>query len=1277
MSEISSPSSLPFQVNRPQAHFGVNDRMQIMETPEKPSNTSFISDNPLIADGPSALIFSQSKTEKPLESAKGNQDNKKSLNYQSVGTKSKPLNITYYKDSTWLGILSIVIAYILTDMQKKPRAFKIGLFSIFIVVGFLVLMQSAIQISPLVFLKISENQIGDTDVILTPIPASNDSRLQDSSFNSNPLNSLRLLNGPFMEGLCDKVSEMMGCSPRWVLFGDAINEQTNEKLRVFVLAFDYLKEKSIGLGRNLIAPEISGNESYLTYSTVKSLGLGDNVRLKIDVINALISQGFFTIGNDSASNKTKEEQTQDLKDSIKGQLRNYLALTGANVTQNTTVNTDILKTNANDLSNFIKKSGLPMDVSVSKYPNLEKLIANNLNLPSNFFQNNVFDLNNFTDLLDSADSLPSNTTFSTNSTFEAFLDVIISALNLTDTFVIKANISNPQGKWTEALGNVLAFDYHYITTILVNSIFEALKQSPDPILKSLIPTTGFQTFIQNTVNSFDIRQYTVSENIVVKNRMKIYTDQNTIDGFFIDLTNKYFKLIGKDYPATANIPLATAVEGVLLIKSFLDSVFTSAVFILILLSMLLIYSLMLSNIDEKTYEFGMLRALGFRNSSLINLLLIQGLMYALPAMAFGFLFSYLVNNMVYFLLFDFASESSDYALHYTAIIIGFLLGILMPLISNIFPIFRALSKTLRDSLDLYHRVINIMAVRIMKLEKLGISFSQFINSLTLIIIGITTYYFAPLAFVQQNVALFLAIMNIVLIFLILGFTIFVNLFQTLFEKALLWLVLWGADRKLKPLIHKNMKAHDTRNAKTALMYTICIAFLIFAGTGFSLQTNVIENSLKLELGSDIVVEDETYGLDESSLRDYLANYMQKYPNNIDQYSFTSFPLDKMPAIDKPDFSPLSHYPSKSCNIMGVEQNYLQSGFEKYYLPTEYDSTVSYPTLSNELKDGFSSLFTLAGTDPISLSEDPFNITTNSDARPINASSGLNETLLMIIPEGARAGLAIDTNTPGVLLFGDRGYKVRIRNMARKVPGFGFKFSSYQTIVSKLWVAISMEQMEKLMKSEWRFNIDRQADITKFYETNPKNMSHGILKAKLMIRFKRPLDWLERTELSNGLRNYFLNDLTMLYDTQGLVDASQQAFYFINLFYLIVAVISIVLSFFLILVSFISNVKENSWEFGVLRAIGLNKFQMTRLYMYEAGVLTMASGILGTMVGIVVAVTLVMQFLLFTELPFEFLFPTDIFCVTFFLGFVTALGGSYYAVKEIRDKPIANITKGLI
>lgn len=48
----------------------------------------------------------------------------------------------------------------------------------------------------------------------------------------------------------------------------------------------------------------------------------------------------------------------------------------------------------------------------------------------------------------------------------------------------------------------------------------------------------------------------------------------------------------------------------------------TSVFLLIILSVILIYSLMLGDVDDKTYEFGMLRALGLKENSLISLILI-------------------------------------------------------------------------------------------------------------------------------------------------------------------------------------------------------------------------------------------------------------------------------------------------------------------------------------------------------------------------------------------------------------------------------------------------------------------------------------------------------------------------------------------------------------------------------------------------------------------------------------------------------------------------------
>jgi len=48
----------------------------------------------------------------------------------------------------------------------------------------------------------------------------------------------------------------------------------------------------------------------------------------------------------------------------------------------------------------------------------------------------------------------------------------------------------------------------------------------------------------------------------------------------------------------------------------------------------------------------------------------------------------------------------------SSIVLAFLIGLVMPVVSNILPIKRALSRTLKDSLDLYHRVNDQLSVSV-------------------------------------------------------------------------------------------------------------------------------------------------------------------------------------------------------------------------------------------------------------------------------------------------------------------------------------------------------------------------------------------------------------------------------------------------------------------------------------------------------------------------------------------------------------------------------------
>ena len=443
---------------------------------------------------------------------------------------------------------------------------------------------------------------------------------------------------------------------------------------------------------------------------------------------------------------------------------------------------------------------------------------------------------------------------------------------------------------------------------------------------------------------------------MAKDRTKIYTSEDNIEKHFLSLSNKYFKAIGKDFPSKAIVPISTVISALFILKNFLDSVFASAIFLLLLLSILLIYSLMLSDVEEKTYEFGMLRALGFKKKSLISLLLIQALLFGFSGLVIGLIFSFICNSFIASRIFDFTLEQTNFQLHWSAIIMGFALGIFMPIISNIVPITRALSKTLKDSLDLYHRVINEMTVQVLRLEKLGISFSQFVISITLISTGIITYYFAPLAFVYRNFALFLAIMNMILILMILGFTILASLLQGMFEYLLvkLFILIAKRDKALESVVLKNMSSHKKRNTKTTLMFCIAISFLIFAGAGLKLQTKGIENSMRMSVGADLTVNlspGEKTGLKEYELRNFLENYKKSNPGNLGSYSFGSFSLSDLPYISESDLSPLSGYPKADADIQGIDEDFPNSIDQKFYLPIEYDN-LNYQKLSGGKKNGF-------------------------------------------------------------------------------------------------------------------------------------------------------------------------------------------------------------------------------------------------------------------------------------------------------------------------------------
>lgn len=100
------------------------------------------------------------------------------------------------------------------------------------------------------------------------------------------------------------------------------------------------------------------------------------------------------------------------------------------------------------------------------------------------------------------------------------------------------------------------------------------------------------------------------------------------------------------------------------------------------------------------------------------------------------------------------------------------------------------------------------------------------------------------------------------------------------------------------IIQKNMEGHRKRNEKTTVMYSIALAFLIFSGTGFKLQTVTIGDVLSSSIAADlkVVAAQGDPPLNEAGLKEFMISYNEKFPGNIGGYTFVTPPLNRLPTI---------------------------------------------------------------------------------------------------------------------------------------------------------------------------------------------------------------------------------------------------------------------------------------------------------------------------------------------------------------------------------------------
>lgn len=286
--------------------------------------------------------------------------------------------------------------------------------------------------------------------------------------------------------------------------------------------------------------------------------------------------------------------------------------------------------------------------------------------------------------------------------------VPLSSLVLEQEVVLAEEVGDPEGKWPTLYGNVAVLEMKHFGTYLQRAISDLLGVVVSAGLGLVSESRDLPLMIRPSV--LDAAVSVINEQFLLEHALQVAIQHKDRDTIYVkgpeqarkamlEFADQLMFDMGGLYPVTMTVPLSEALQATLFIRLFLDQIFVGVVFLLGLLGVMVIYALVIGNVENKAYEYGMLRALGMRQVTVAQLLTLQSLFFSLP----GILIGVTIGSLLYIIAADAVSNMANVSIPLvmplSAWLYGIILGAVMPAVANVVPIRRAMSNTLRDALD--------------------------------------------------------------------------------------------------------------------------------------------------------------------------------------------------------------------------------------------------------------------------------------------------------------------------------------------------------------------------------------------------------------------------------------------------------------------------------------------------------------------------------------------------------------------------------------------------
>jgi putative ABC transport system permease protein len=668
------------------------------------------------------------------------------------------------------------------------------------------------------------------------------------------------------------------------------------------------------------------------------------------------------------------------------------------------------------------------------------------------------------------------------------------------------------------------------------------------------------------------------------------------------------------------------------------------VFALLALSItaLLIYSIISVAVEERIREYAILRTLGGKKRDIIKLVLGESFLLCgagvVPGVLAGVVFARVAVKLVERIM---RADSGAISLQISPATLWLALaaGVLLSFGSALLPALQAVRWRIVDALDPLRRGQIVAEPR----PESASNRPLLVVGLALSVLSVVVFFVLPTAFLSGDPSLIGTVVLCLLVTILLGFTL-VAVGALPFVERIVMAVIGRAFGPAAELAGRNLTRHRRRHTTTAVMFILSVSWVIFIASLAALFSRTAMAMVEHLNGADIRMQSDAPP--ESDIQGDLAG------------------LDGVTAVS-------AAKSLRSRSQAGIAYDVIMSDLvgmkQLWVVPYGVDADLAKVLYVDRIRfheGGSDALARLAAHSPSAApvkavaKAEPGVVAMESTAfTPPPEKPGADPADVippLILSQSAARFLDVRRGDLVRLSFrlgtARQDRRFRIEAVCDAVPGFE-NFRSRVALAVGSGVLLPLAVFQDLTTTappeafQWRF----------FVRTAP---NEGIQRS-----------------VAQRIRDDF--DIRYRFGVKSTAERKSEAlklYVVTQVLFGLLLTVAVVIAVFALIASMATAVIERRWEVGVLKALGLRRGQLFRMFLGESVVLTLAAGLVGGAIGFSLAYLFALQAAALIEIPVVFTMPYLTFFATFAVSLLAGALAAHLPTRRLLHRPAAEILR---